>query len=730
MPCPPLTPPRRNPRLASFGVHGVASVAAVWVLVGVALGACEVSERRLEVPPLGPESNFVADAGTRLPDGAVPCDVDTDCSDGVACTDDRCLSPGYCVILNDNSRCSDEVFCNGEEICDHTAGCMPGEAPGCQDFDTCTVDACDEGLKRCTHVTRDFDEDGEVDWHCFGGTDCDDLDATRGGDVVEICEDGVDNDCDGSVDETRSCGRPEHDTCADALDVSAGGSFEVSLAGALHDYTLGCAPVPARDVAFTFRTTKPQDVTLRARGLLADGGQESALIAVRSDCDDLLGELECAGGFPGQVRIRALPAGEYFVIVTADPARKVVLEVAFDPATAAPTNMDCSAPLELGAGGQLSGDLVDVSNATDIPCGFLGAGDLFYTFSLSTTQDVEISAIAATGERMNFAVRSVCDDPNSTLRCETDAPAQARLHELPPGPYFLVLEGPSTREVDFDLDVAILPPTPAPPGDECATAIPLPLGTKVAGSLVGLQDNVNLVCECPSETPEVPCGLFFDEAVFVLDVPEATDLDVQVDGGEAVLDFALQSTCGENAGQLACQNAGFQTRVRNVQPGRYYLIVEAADQVSFGVQVDQVPLSQPTPVSGNDSCASALTIPLSGGLFAGNTLDMLDDYHGSCGGAARSKDAVFKLDLDTQRRVQAELVGTFDTVLHLFANTTGPTGCTDYVDLADGCDDDGGSGSGSLLDLDLAAGSYYLIVDGYNTLNAGAYTLEVTIQQP
>jgi hypothetical protein len=720
-----VTPPRHRLRLASFGVS------ATWLLVGLGLGACEVSQRRLEVPPLAPEVPELVDAGPPRPDGAVDCDDDSDCSDGVDCTQDRCVSAGYCENRNDNSLCSDEVFCNGEEICDHIEGCLPGREPGCQDFDTCTVDACDEGLKRCTHLPRDFDEDGEVDWHCLGGTDCDDLDDTRGGDLTEICQDGIDNDCDGSVDETLACGRPEHDTCADALDVSAGGSFEISLAGALHDYTLGCAVAPARDVAFSFRLAKPQDVTLRARGVLADGNQESAMLAVRRACDDLLSEVECAGGFPGQVRMRALPAGEYFVIATAEPARRVVLDVKFDAASAAPTHMDCSTPLDLGAGGRISGDLVDVSNVTDIQCGFAGAGDLFYTFSLSATQDVEISAIAATGERMNFAVRSVCDDPNSTLRCETDAPAQARLHALSPGTYFLVLEGPSTREVDFDLDVAILPPTPAPPGDECATAIQLPLDTKVAGSLVGLQDTVNLVCECPSEKPEVPCGLFFDEAIYVLDVAQATDLDVQVEGGgEAVLDFALQSTCGQNAGQLACQNAGFQTRVRNVQPGRYYLVVESADQVAFGIQVDQLPLSQPTAVSGNDSCASAQTIPVSGGLFAGDTLGMLDDYQGSCGGAARSKDAVFKLDLDTQRRVRAELVGTFDTVLHMFANTAGAAGCPGYTDLPDGCDDDGGSGSGSLLDLELDAGSYFLIVDGYNTLNAGAYTLEVTIEAP
>jgi hypothetical protein len=721
MPRPPLLPLGHVARLGVLGV---------WLLVGAGTAACEVSERRLVVPPIGPELPDLRDAGIPLPDGAVPCSVDSDCADGIDCTTERCEGVGYCVSLNDNSRCSDGVFCNGEEICQHGVGCGPGDAPGCSDFDTCTVDACDEGLKRCTHLARDFDEDGEVDWHCFGGTDCDDLDFTRGGEVVEICGDGVDNDCDGSTDESLVCGRPEHDTCAEALDVSAGGSFAISLAGARHDYTLGCAVAPARDVAFRFEIDEPRDVTLRARGLLADGKQESAVLAVRGSCDDLASELECGAGFPGQVRIRALAAGEYFVVVTADPARRVVLDVVFDDASVAPSNMDCSAPIDLGSGGRVSGDLVDVSDATDISCGFAGAGDLFYTFSLSAEQDVEISAIAATGERMNFAVRSVCDDPASTLRCETDAPAQARLHQLPAGTYHLVLEGPRSREVDFELDLALFPPTPVPAGDECATAIPLPLDTQVAGSLVGMQDRVDMVCDCPSETPDEPCGLFLDEVVYVFDVAQPTDLRVTVDGGESVLDFAVQSSCGQNAGQLACQNAGFETRVRNVQPGRYYLIVESADQTVFALQVDQLELSEPLVVSGNDSCGSAQLIPADGGLFAGDTLAMTADYQGSCGGEARSNDAVFRLDLESQRRVRAELVGTFDTVLHVFANSAGPAGCEDYEDLAQGCDDAVGPSSSSLLDLELSAGSYYFIVDGFNTRNAGAYTLEVTVESP
>jgi hypothetical protein len=699
----------------------------LWLVLGV-LG-CRERGATIDLPPLLPPS----DGGVEdpaLPDGAVPCRRDADCDDGVDCTRDVCAPGRFCVNAANGARCSDDVYCNGDEVCDPEVGCRPSTPRRCSDDDVCTVDYCDEQGKRCAHEPRDFDDDGEVDWHCIGGTDCDDFDATRSRGVAEVCSDGVDNDCDDAIDEL-TCGRPEHDRCDDALDVSAGGRFVVSLGGAAPDYSLGCSTEAARDLAFTFTIDKPRDVTLIATGLLGDDSEETATIAVRSDCADLRTEIECSHGFPGQVRIRALPPGRYFAIVNSELSAQLVLEARFADATDPPPNRTCEAPIDISAGGRFEGDFVDVGDDATLPCGFPGAHDLVYTFTTEEERDVELSAISVTGERMNFAVRTACDDPQSTLRCISAAPARARLHQLPAGTYFVVIESSPAREVDFSLEAAFLDPTPPPPGDSCFDPLDLPIGMEVNGTLANRQDLVGVAeCGCNPESTEQGCGLFWPDTVYRVQVDEPMDLSVTIDAGGSLLAYDFRSICDSQPAQLACgQGATIGARVRNLQAGDYFLVVESADPTNFTVALETLPRTVPIPVGGNDTCATAVEVPLEGALFAGDTLGMLNNYEALCGSGARSGDAAFRLELTERARVTASLEAAFDTVLYRYLDTgAGAAACNV---LGSACNDDGGHGNtNSLLSDTLEPGVYYYVVDGFGETNSGSYLLEMTIEPP
>lgn len=127
-------------------------------------------------------SIYLSDAGD-----PVPCSTDLDCDTGDLCARAECRE-GICAAL---------------------------PAIVCDDHDSCTDDACDSQNGQCSYtpVTLDLDGDGHrapkpgfapgAPDAC--GDDCDDrsADAHPGG--KEIC-DGVDNDCNGKIDDDAQYG--------------------------------------------------------------------------------------------------------------------------------------------------------------------------------------------------------------------------------------------------------------------------------------------------------------------------------------------------------------------------------------------------------------------------------------------------------------------------------------------------------------------------------------------
>lgn len=112
------------------------------------------------------------------------CMGPADCNDNIDCTEDtcnvmgtcehvpqngRCMAPLTCnagmgciraANCRDNSECDDHVYCNGAETCSPELACRAGTAINCADMDPCTIDACNEGMRMCTHT---------MDPMCMGG---------------------------------------------------------------------------------------------------------------------------------------------------------------------------------------------------------------------------------------------------------------------------------------------------------------------------------------------------------------------------------------------------------------------------------------------------------------------------------------------------------------------------------------------------------------------------------
>jgi hypothetical protein len=112
-------------------------------------------------------------------------------------------------------ECVYPLDCPGAEDLCHPIGCVEGKcvpkAPlDCDDLNPCTVDGCEPDHGRCTHDFRTLDNDGDghrgpLSGHKAGdpgscGDDCDDTSSRAYPGNKEIC-DGVDNDCNGVVDD-------------------------------------------------------------------------------------------------------------------------------------------------------------------------------------------------------------------------------------------------------------------------------------------------------------------------------------------------------------------------------------------------------------------------------------------------------------------------------------------------------------------------------------------------
>ncbi len=657
-----------------------------------------------------------------------PCVEDAQCDDGVACTFDRCdLELSRCRFKRDDSVCDNGVYCDGAEVCDQKLDCSAGIPPSCTDGNVCTIDACVEADHSCTHALRDADGDGDPDAHCGGG-DCADDDPLISSAAPETCGNGLDDDCDQAVDEP-DCVAPMNDTCADALLVTGTGTYAMSTAGASADYATSCTPAGAvRDVVAEIRIPAgpPIDVIARARALVTP-----VSVALAGQCGYPASEIACGGAFDGatgnqvaRLHARSVGGGASEVslplYVTTVGGGAVTLDVTYAPASTAPTNETCGTAADLTPGSPVLVEIVDASVDLASSCEPI-MGELVYRFTLAQAMDVDVYAVSTDGD--GFPLVSLrdadCALAEDEVACHSAATAHVFRHALPAGDHYVAVS--ATAPTMVSLNVVTSPPTPPPDDEDCSGSATLTPGLTQVVSFVDHQDDVDLGCF--GAAPDAAYGL-------PLGGPSDVLLVQRISSGDTGAVHLASPACDE-AGLLTCAFGGTSpilTRKRNVPAGDYRVVSETSLGQPAELTAFVRPYAPAILVPFSDGCADAQTIPSSGAFLQGNTSNVSADFSAGCdqgGGPPNgAKDQLLKLVLAAPKRVVLDMSGS--TYATLLSVRQGPSCPGTEIPLS--CTIGAGQND-SFLDLELAAGTYFLQIDGVG-LATGAWFLDVHVVDP
>ncbi len=689
--------------------------------------------------PFEPDASPPSDAGDAAeeassdgavdPDGATGkvCVYDEDCDDAVSCTFDRCdPETRRCTNTGDDMPCQDGRYCNGVERCDRKLGCSAGEPITCSDSDACTIDRCIEDQQGCEHVPRDVDGDGDGDYHCAGGADCNDLDPFVNGSAPEVCANGRDDNCDGVIDEA-GCSVAQWDTCSDPLVLESGKTESVTTTGASLDYPSSCVPTGVSTLHDIVGAIVVPDGPAQDLDVVARGAWGQLYVATAGQCADASSELACRAAAPGatsgivtRMIARALGPGSYPVYVYSDNGEQILLTATLRDAAPKPSNETCGTAIPIDPGVPTTAEILDAARDLATLCTAV-PGELVYTFSLDEPQDVHVygGSTDGVGNPVLSLRDASCVDASSELACRSGTTPVIFERALPAGTYYVAVSATAPSVVG--VTVALSPATQAPADETCVGSPSLAHGKTVSVPLEDHTDDVTSTCMANAA-----------DAAYKLSLGVTSD--VLLVGRISQGDVGAVSLMGQSCGagdQIACaMSSPSPVRVAKhaLAAGTYKAVIEAQKAGPTQLTAFVRKAEPPVYVLLADTCDDAQPIPPEGGFFQGNTSNATAQYGAGCdqagGPPAGAPEQMLRLELQQPRRVVFDMRGSgYRTLLNVRKGPSCPG-----QELVASCAV-GYYEQRSYLDLDLDPGTYFVQVDGFYG-ETGPWFLDVYTAAP
>lgn len=521
------------------------------------------------------------------------------------------------------------------------------------------------------------------------------------------------------------CGEPmisdgNGDPCSGGIELAAGAAVKGSNGGKGFAQRASCAAAEGPSAVYRIHVEGRHKLVLdlsakfdavmglyRADhndGYLCDAGREV-------DCSD------DSEGLQTKSHVEAVvDTGDYGVVVTGYEAEnKGDFELKTRLEDAPSLEAVCSSARALGNPGQKTTEFVNAEGSNFHPsCASTSGSEALFKLDLKSRSRVRLGMRSSSGGESSISVRKRCEDPATELVCAKDwhIDGISWTGLMEPGAYTVIgstTDSTHAASVDLSFDRSDAQGNGGVDGDACKDAKALQLGAQMTVDSFQAKADVRVSCAADSSA----------DLVYKLDVKAKSRLFVSTLEDEGHHVFALQKTCGDTKGEVACEVTSTSKGLDvTVDPGSYFLVVKGKNADDFGRLKMSAKLRELAPAVAACKAAPKL-VP--GTPISDTTTASADRFASEkCGGALwnqQSGDKVYQFTLKEKSKVSLSLKpGTFyNAIMSLRTDCSDPTRneltCSNYYSKQ--------------IDQTLDPGTYFVVVDGNGTKAEGTFTLEM-----
>ena len=500
-------------------------------------------------------------------------------------------------------------------------------------------------------------------------------------------------------------------TCGDPIALSCGTPYSGNTTGFLNNLgNYSCSSFDKIGPEVIHTITSPGNGTLTATLTRQSG--EDLEVGILSACNETSClDITTAGlGSTVTASISNAVAGQqYYIVVDGDETGDFgtyTLDITCPQST---TTGDCTNPIALTCGTPFTGTTTDgLSNFDVYGCGVQQeeGKEKIHTIVLTQASDITATLSGMTVD-LDVHILSACDANSCIARDDISASATG----LAAGTYYVVVDGFGAApavEGAYTLEVTCTPVNGGGGSGTCGNPIALTCGTPFTGTTADGVSNFDAY-SCGAQQEEGK------EKIHTIILTQASNITAALSGMTADLDVQILSACDENT---CLGRDDVSATVNALAAGTYYVVVDGfgAAGVNEGAYTLEVTCTPVGGGGGSGTCANPIALTC-GTPFTGTTADGVSNFDAySCGAQQEEgKEKIHTIVLTQASNITAALSGmTADLDIQVLS------ACDENTCL--GRDDVSATVNA------LAAGTYYIVVDGFGAagVNEGAYTVEVT----